>query len=67
LGQSGDGIFFGWLNAGCIYVEDIKYENDAYRSMFEYIELFYNRIRRHSTNGYQSPENYEKQYYAAIA
>jgi len=59
--------FFARLKVECIYAEDIKSKDDAYRSVFEYIELFYNRIRRHSTNGYQSPENYEKQYYAAIA
>lgn len=59
--------FFARLKVECIYAEDIKSKDDAYRTVFEYIELFYNRIRRHSTNGYQSPENYEKQYYAAIA
>ncbi|MBF0189252.1 MAG: IS3 family transposase, partial [Magnetococcales bacterium] len=30
--------------------------------IFEYIEVFYNRQRRHSTIGYQSPENYEQQF-----
>ena len=27
--------------------------------MFEYIEAFYNRTRRHSTLGYLSPSDYE--------
>jgi len=29
--------------------------------LFEYIEVYYNRKRRHSSLGYLSPENYEKQ------
>jgi transposase InsO family protein len=28
-------------------------------SLFEYIEVFYNRIRRHSSLGYVAPEEYE--------
>lgn len=33
---------------------------DAARSnVFEYIEAFYNRVRRHSTINYQSPNNFE--------
>ena len=31
----------------------------ARRSLFEYIEGFYNRRRRHSTLGYRSPAEYE--------
>ncbi|MEM6782904.1 MAG: IS3 family transposase, partial [Bacteroidota bacterium] len=30
-------------------------------SVFEYIEVFYNRQRRHSTLGYLSPCDYEAQ------
>ena len=29
-------------------------------ALFEYIEVFYNRRRRHLTLGYLSPEEYEK-------
>ena len=29
-------------------------------AVFEYIEAFYNRYRRHSTLGYLSPEEYER-------
>jgi len=32
----------------------------AKQSIFKYIELFYNRQRLHSTNGYQSPFEYER-------
>ena len=33
--------------------------NEARQSIFKYIELFYNRKRRHSTIGYQAPLVYE--------
>ena len=39
-----------WLN-GCIF----KTRNEAKQAIFEYIELFYNRRRTHSTNGYIPP------------
>ncbi|MBI1344646.1 IS3 family transposase, partial [bacterium] len=29
------------------------------RSLFEYIEVFYNRSRRHSALGYLSPQQFE--------
>ncbi|WP_143426330.1 IS3 family transposase, partial [Gilliamella sp. Occ4-3] len=35
----------------------------ANKALFEYIEIYYNRIRRHSANGWVSPEQYEQQYY----
>ena len=31
------------------------------RAVFEYIEVFYNRKRRHSFLGYVSPERFEEQ------
>lgn len=34
--------------------------SQARQSIFEYIEVFYNRVRLHSTLGYVSPYNYEK-------
>jgi putative transposase len=34
-------------------------------AVFEYIEAFYNRDRRHSTLGMHSPAEYEKLLYAA--
>ena len=33
--------------------------DEVYASVFEYIEMFYNRVRRHSANGYVSPAEYE--------
>jgi putative transposase len=39
-----------WLN-GC----EFKTRDEAKKAVFEYIELFYNRRRAHSTNGYIPP------------
>lgn len=36
-----------------------KTKEEACRSVFEYIEVFYNRQRRHSAIGYVSPEQFE--------
>jgi len=35
---------------------------EAKRGLFEYIEVFYNRQRRHSTLDYQTPMEFEQQY-----
>ena len=35
---------------------------DARTEIFEYIEIYYNRVRRHSSLGYQSPEQFEENY-----
>ena len=33
---------------------------EARQTIFEYVECFYNRIRRHSSLGYLSPVAYEQ-------
>ena len=35
---------------------------DARAAVFEYSEVFYNRIRRHSAIGYLSPDQFEERY-----
>ena len=52
--------FFHTLKTELVYHEDYHTRWEAKRSIFEYIEVFYNRKRLHSTLGYQSPEAYEK-------
>lgn len=36
--------------------------DEAKQDGFKYIELYYNRVRMHSTLGYMSPVEYERQY-----
>ncbi len=40
---------------------------DAKAEIFDYIEIYYNRVRRHSSLGYVSPENFECQYHSKLA
>lgn len=51
--------FFGTLKTELVYHEHYATRQDAARSIFEYLEVFYNRQRRHSSLGYISPEAFE--------
>jgi putative transposase len=51
--------FFGTLKKELIYHEHYATRAEARASIFEYIEVFYNRHRLHSSLGYQSPEAFE--------
>lgn len=50
---------FNTLKAKLIHHEDFKTRAEAKQVIFEYIEVFYNRVRRHSSNVYMSPVGYE--------
>ena len=52
--------FFGSLKTELVDHEDYRTRLEAKRSLFEYIEVFYNRQRRHSYLGYVSPVEYER-------
>lgn len=39
---------------------------EARLETFNYIESYYNRLRRHSALGYQSPEEFEREYYRKL-
>lgn len=54
--------FFHTLKTELTYFERYESRQEARSSIFEYIEVFYNRRRLHSTNGYLSPFDYEKRY-----
>jgi len=45
-----------------VYHEDYKTRAQARQSMFEYIEVFYNRQRRHASLNYLTPVAYEARY-----
>jgi len=52
--------FFATLKKERIHQEEYATRSEARASVFDYIERFYNRIRRHSALGYQSPEQFEQ-------
>lgn len=54
--------FFSRLKVELIYAENYKTREAVHSGVFEYIEMFYNRKRRHSAIGYMSPMEYEQQY-----
>ena len=49
--------FFGTLKTEWV---DDRTRDEAKQDLFEYIEVFYNRQRRHSYLDYMSPEEYER-------
>jgi putative transposase len=51
--------FFGTLKTELVYHERYATHEQARRSIFEYVEVFYNRQRRHSALGYRSPVAFE--------
>lgn len=58
--------FFSSLKVEQVHFRDYKSRKEAKTDIFDYIEVFYNRIRRHSSLGYLSPDAFERQYYAAL-
>ena len=54
--------FFRTLKTECIYHENFKTREQAKKAIFEYIEVFYNRKRRHTHNDYLSPVEFERKY-----
>src|SRR6516164_5153745 len=52
--------FFASLKKELVHHEDYRSRAEARASLFEYIEVFYNRVRRHSALGYLSPVEYEQ-------
>jgi transposase InsO family protein len=52
--------FFATLKKELVYRQQYQTRAEARQSLFEYIETFYNRVRRHSNIGYLSPVNFEQ-------
>lgn len=57
--------FFGTLKRELIHHRQYHTREEATQEIFEYLEVFYNRQRRHSTLGYRSPAEFEAR--AAVA
>jgi putative transposase len=50
--------FFATLKKELVHHEEYQTRAAARQSLFEYIEVFYNRVRRHSALGYKSPAQF---------
>lgn len=55
--------FFGSLKTEWLKFEDTTTREQAKQTTFEYIEVFYNRKRRHQAIDYNTPEAFELLYY----
>src|SRR6476660_3611317 len=53
--------FFGTFKTELVHREHYRTRAEARSSVFEWIECWYNRRRRHSSLGYVSPEAFEVQ------
>lgn len=58
--------FFSSLKKDMLYGRKFKTRAEAKSVIVEYIELFYNSRRLHSTLGYKSPKDFKKEYYVSI-
>jgi transposase InsO family protein len=54
--------FFKTLKTEPVYHRHYKSQAEAKLEIFEYIEVFYNRLRLHSALGYESPAEFERNY-----
>lgn len=52
--------FIGSLKNEMVAFERFESRKEAALSLFEWIETYYNRVRRHSTLGFMSPVDYER-------
>lgn len=51
--------FFAPLKQELVYHQQYQTRKEAKQAIFEYIEVWYNRQRTHSTLAYLSPEQFE--------
>lgn len=52
--------FFGTLKGECVGLSRFQTRSEARAAVFEYVESFYNRVRRHSSLDYVSPIMFEQ-------
>jgi putative transposase len=57
--------FFGTLKTEFIHTQNFANREDAKTAIVEWIEVFYNRQRIHSTLDYRSPIQFEQEYWAS--
>jgi putative transposase len=59
--------FFATLECELLARRTFSTHGEARSALFEYIEVFYNRQRRHSALGYLSPEDFERREWSRTA
>ena len=57
--------FFGTLKTEFIHTQSFVNREDTKTAIVEWIEVFYNRQRIHSTLDYRSPIQFEQEYWAS--
>ena len=57
--------FWGALKTELVHHQRFSTREEAQREITEYIEIFYNRIRKQARLGYLSPAAFNQKYYAA--
>jgi putative transposase len=74
MGTVGDALdnavaesFFGTLKRELVHRHSFPTRASARTALFDYIEVFFNRQRRHSTIGQLAPAEFERRYAAALA
>ena len=58
--------FFGTLKSELVHHQQYQTRDEGRRSVFAYIEAFYNRRRRHSALGYKSPVEFEQSHHGGL-
>ena len=58
--------FFATLKVECVADQVFTNRAEAKTVLFEYIELYYNRQRMHSSLGYLTPVEFEQAYYGRV-
>lgn len=58
--------FHSVLKRELVYLEKFETREQAKKRIFEYIEVWYNRERIHSSTAYMSPVEYERRYFQAL-
>jgi putative transposase len=58
--------FFASLKKQSIYGETLTTRDKMRQQIFEYIEIYYNRVRRHSANGWVSPVQFERLHHQTL-
>lgn len=57
--------FWGKMKYEWLLGQRFRTRDEARAAVFEYVEIFYNRVRLHESNGYLTPEEYYSSFIAA--